>query len=136
MLPRSPSSSCTIGGYIVPMGTRIWINAWAIHRDPDSWEDPVEFKPERFLEEAGKCVYKGNDYRYIPFGSGRRLCAGLPIAERMLMYALATFIHSFEWHLPEKTTLNLEENFGVVLKKAEPLLAIPTPRLSNPEVYI
>ncbi|KAJ8650060.1 hypothetical protein MRB53_003083 [Persea americana] len=135
MLPRSPSQSCTIGGYMVPKGTRIFINVWAVQRDPDSWENPLEFRPERFLEETGKHDYKGNDYRYIPFGSGRRLCVGLPIAERMLMYVLATFLHSFEWNLPEKTMLNLEGKFGIVLKKAEPLLGIPTPRLSNPVLY-
>ncbi|XXG43138.1 hypothetical protein AAC387_Pa01g3246 [Persea americana] len=135
MLPRSPRQSWTIGGNMVPKGTRIFIKVWAVQTDPDSWENPLEFRPERFLEETGRHDYKGNDYRYIPFGSSRRLCAGLPIAERMLVYVLATFLHSFEWNLPEKTMLNVEGIFGIVLKKAEPLLGIPTPRLSNPVLY-
>lgn len=136
LLPRRPSQSCTISGYMIPKGAKVLTNVWAIHRDPEAWDNPLKFMPERFLSDTHKWDYNGNDYRYFPFGSGRRMCAGVPIAEKMLMYVLATLLHSFEWNLPQKTTLDLSEEFGIVLKKAKPLVAIPKPRLSNPKLYI
>ncbi|MCD7459663.1 hypothetical protein HAX54_041580 [Datura stramonium] len=72
---------------------------------------------------------------YLPFGSGRRICAGLPLAEKMLMFILASLLHSFDWKLPEGETVDLSEGLGLVIKKSERLFAIPTPRLQNFELY-
>ncbi|CAL5432798.1 unnamed protein product [Camellia sinensis] len=133
MVPHCPSQTCIIGGYTIPKGARVFINVWAIHRDPSIWENPLEFRPERFLD--GKWGYRGADFNYFPFGSGRRMRAGIAMAERMLFFSLASILHSFDWKLPEGEKLNLSEKFGIVLKKRVPLMAIPTPRLSNPTLY-
>ncbi|XP_073107217.1 flavonoid 3',5'-hydroxylase 2-like [Elaeis guineensis] len=135
LVPHCPSSPCLVGGYTIPEGSRVFVNVWAIHRDPLLWEDPLEFKPERFLDSNNKWDFSGNDFNYFPFGSGRRICAGISMAERMVGYLLASLLHSFEWKLAEGTKLNLEEKFGIVLKKAKPLIAIPTPKLPNPDLY-
>ncbi|XP_068649617.1 cytochrome P450 CYP736A12-like [Aristolochia californica] len=135
MLPRTPSQSTPVGGYMVPKGARVLVNIWAIQRDPAAWESAEEFRPERFLTATGKREFTGNDFHYFPFGRGRRICPGMALAERMLMYVMATLLHSFDWKLPEGTKLNVSEKFGFVLKKAEPLMAVPTPRLSDPELY-
>ncbi|KAB1217072.1 Geraniol 8-hydroxylase [Morella rubra] len=135
LIPRSPSKSSTIGGYTVPKGARVMLNVWAIHMDPKIWDNPLEFRPERFLEDSGRLDYSGNDFNYLPFGSGRRICAGLPLAERMLTYVLASLLHQFEWELPPGTELDLSDRFGIVTKKRMPLVAIPTPRLSKLELY-
>ncbi|KAJ6946465.1 flavonoid 3'-monooxygenase CYP75B137-like [Populus alba x Populus x berolinensis] len=87
----------------------------------------------RFLNS--KFDYSGNDFNYFPFGSGRRICAGIAMAERMFLYFLATLLHSFDWRLPEGKKMDLTEKFGIVLKLKNPLVAIPTPRLSNPALY-
>ncbi|CAL5429727.1 unnamed protein product [Camellia sinensis] len=79
--------------------------------------------------------YKGADFNYFPFGSGRRMCAGIAMAERMFLFSLALILHSFDWKLPEEEKLDLLEKFGIVLKKKVPLMAISTPRLSNPTLY-
>ncbi|XP_058104611.1 carnosic acid synthase-like [Magnolia sinica] len=136
LVPHCPSLTCTVGGYTVPKGARVFVNVWAIHRDPLTWANPSEFDPERFITATNKWDYGGSDFRYFPFGSGRRICAGIPMADRMVMYALASLLHSFEWRLPDGGELNLSEKFGMVLKKAEPLIAVPTPRLSGPEFYL
>ncbi|KAL0446055.1 UNVERIFIED_CONTAM: Oryzalexin D synthase [Sesamum latifolium] len=89
------------------------------------WENPSEFRPDRFLNNTGNLDYMGNNVQYLPFGSGRRVCPGLPLAEKMVMYLLATLLHSFEWRLPEGETIDLSEKFGIVMRKKTPLFAIP-----------
>ncbi|KAF3448400.1 hypothetical protein FNV43_RR09113 [Rhamnella rubrinervis] len=133
MVPHCPSETCTVGGYTVPKGSRVFVNLWAIQRDPTMWEDPFKFDPDRFLNN--KWDYSGSDFGYFPFGSGRRICAGIAMAERMVMYLLATLFHSFDWELPPGEKLDLSEKFGIVLKKKIPLVAIPKPRLSDPALY-
>jgi cytochrome P450 len=135
LIPHCPSSPCTIDKYLIPEGTRVFVNGWAIQRDPTQWTEPMEFKPERYLQEGNKRDFSGKDFDYIPFGSGRRRCAGVAMADRMIGYLLATMVHSFDWKLPEDKEIDLSEKFGTVLKKAEPLVAIPTPRLSKEELY-
>nr|XP_011463752.1 PREDICTED: flavonoid 3',5'-hydroxylase-like [Fragaria vesca subsp. vesca] len=133
LVPHCPSETCTVGGYTIPKGSRIFVNVWAIHRDPSCWENPLEFDPTRFLD--GKWDYSGSDFKYFPFGSGRRICSGVALAERMVMHSLATLLHSFDWKVPQGETLDLSEKFGIVLKKKISLVAIPTPRLSDPALY-
>ncbi|KAK2996134.1 hypothetical protein RJ639_029516 [Escallonia herrerae] len=135
LVPRSPSQTSTVGGYTIPKGTKVLVNVWAMQRDPQIWDRPLDFQPERFLSKTEKVDYSGNNFMYLPFGSGRRICAGLPLAERMLTYVLATFLHSFEWKLPFGTELDLSDKFGLVTKKSTPLVLVPTPRFSNSELY-
>ncbi|XP_077235611.1 flavonoid 3'-monooxygenase CYP75B137-like [Tasmannia lanceolata] len=135
LVPHSPSQSCAVGGYMIPKGARVLVNVWALHRDPKAWENPLEFQPERFLNATNKYEFSGNNFNYLPFGSGKRMCVGVPMAERMLTYVLASLLHSFEWQVPEGEKLNLSEKYTIVLKKETPLVAIPMPRLSIPELY-
>lgn len=136
LVPKCPSQDCTVGRYTIQKGTKVFLNVWAIHRDPQIWDSPSEFKPERFLSEPGRWDYTGNNFQYLPFGSGRRICAGIPLAERMIIYLLASLLHSFNWQLPEGEDLDLSEKFGIVLKKRTPLVAIPTKRLSSSDLYL
>ncbi|XP_026408386.1 7-ethoxycoumarin O-deethylase-like [Papaver somniferum] len=138
LIPHRSIKSSVVAGYTIPEGSRVFVNAWAIHRDSEAWSNPLTFQPERFLssdDNLKKYGYTGNNFDYIPFGSGRRICAGTPLAERMMIYVLASLLHSFDWKLPEREKLDLTEKFGIVLKKATPLVAIPTPRLSHLDFY-
>ncbi|KAK9006374.1 hypothetical protein V6N11_035415 [Hibiscus sabdariffa] len=101
LVPRYSAESRNLGGYNIPKGSKVFLNMWSIHRDSHVWDNPLEFKPERFLNDVpGKFDYFGNDFRFMPFGSGRRKCSGLPLAEKMLYLILASMLHSFEWKLP------------------------------------
>ncbi|KAL8152590.1 hypothetical protein V2J09_010350 [Rumex salicifolius] len=132
LVPHCPSESCIVGGYTVPKGSRVFINVWAIQRDPSLWEDHLEFKPERFLDGRGD--FNGSDFTYLPFGSGRRICVGIGMAERMIMFSLASMLHYFDWKLPQGVEkVDLEEKFGITSKKKTPLVLIPSPRSSNLE---
>ncbi|XP_057811453.1 labd-13Z-ene-9,15,16-triol synthase, chloroplastic-like [Salvia miltiorrhiza] len=131
LVPRAPLHSSSVGGYTIPKGTKILLNVWAIHRDPSIWDTPEEFRPERFLEDSRNLNFKGNDFEFIPFGSGRRMCPGIPLAERMVAYLLASFLHSFDWKLTDGKKLDMSTTLGLVLHKTNSSIAIPTPRLSK-----
>ncbi|XP_042957701.1 labd-13Z-ene-9,15,16-triol synthase, chloroplastic-like [Carya illinoinensis] len=136
LLLRTPSESSIIGGYCVPKGSSIFLHVWAIQRDPKYWDNPLEFKPERFLNNAyGTFDYLGNNFKYLPFGSGRRICAGIALGDRTLKYILASFLHSYEWKLPQGSEIEFFDTFSVVTKKKNPTIAIPTLRLSRSELY-
>ncbi|KAK9080290.1 hypothetical protein SSX86_000048 [Deinandra increscens subsp. villosa] len=98
-LPHESKEDCVVGGYVVPKGTRLWVNIWKIHHDPQIWTDPFEFHPERFLTSKTEIDVKGRDFELIPFGSGRRICLGMDIALEALQLILASLIHGFEFQI-------------------------------------
>ncbi|KAL9255746.1 Flavonoid 3'-monooxygenase-like protein [Drosera capensis] len=133
-LPRIASTSVEINGYHIPKNSTLLVNVWAIARDPEAWSDPLKFRPERFLpggERPGADV-RGNDFEVIPFGAGRRICAGMSLGLRMVMVLTATLVHGFDWEANEK--LDMEEAYGLTLQKKVPLVVAPRRRLS-PEAY-
>ncbi|KAJ9540764.1 hypothetical protein OSB04_027270 [Centaurea solstitialis] len=138
LIPRSPSQNCTVGGYTIPKGCTVFLNVWAIFRDPRYWDNPLEFNPERFLarDETDKYDFKGNNLKFLPFGSGRRLCPGVPLAEKMQMYILASLLHSFDWSLPKGEEHDFSDIFSLALQKIKPLVAIPSQRLTDVSLYM
>eukprot|EP01018_Ginkgo_biloba_P002415 Gb_32204 [translate_table: standard] len=129
LVPHESTEPCTVGGYNVPAGTRLLVNAWAIHRDPAVWESPNEFDPEHFFKaHRGKDV-RGQDFDLIPFGSGRRACPGMSLALCVVQYTLARLLHSFEWLVPLGSSIDMAEGLGLTMPKAIPLEAHIKPRL-------
>uniref|UniRef100_A0A453QNT7 Cytochrome P450 76C4 n=1 Tax=Aegilops tauschii subsp. strangulata TaxID=200361 RepID=A0A453QNT7_AEGTS len=130
LLPhRAVEEGVEIGGYAVPEGSTVIFNAWAIMRDPAAWERPDEFVPERFLGVADQVVdFRGKAFEFIPFGSGRRLCPGVPMAERVVPFILASLLRAFEWRLPDGVwaeELDVSERFTTANVMAVPLKAVP-----------
>ncbi|KAE8786115.1 Cytochrome P450 76C4 [Hordeum vulgare] len=129
LLPhRAVEEGVEIGGYAVPKGSTVIFNAWAIMRDREAWERPDEFVPERFLDLADQVDFRGKAFEFIPFGSGRRLCPGLPMAERVVPFILASLLHAFEWRLPDGVSaaeLDVSERFTSANVMAVPLMAVP-----------
>ncbi|KAK3153656.1 hypothetical protein QOZ80_2BG0179170 [Eleusine coracana subsp. coracana] len=114
-----------VHGYTIPEGSNVMVNIWAIHHNADVWTGPHKFIPERFLHK--ETDFFGRSFDYLPFGSGRHLCLGLPLAYRMLHMMLGSLLHQFEWTLPEqveRTSVDMTEKFGLVLSMRTPLLAI------------
>jgi len=133
LVPHRADSDCEIEGLLIPKHTQVIVNMWAIGRDPAIWNEPSKFVPERFLDDKMNNVdYRGQHFELIPFGAGRRICAGLPLASRMIHLVLASLIHSFEW-APAKgmsaEEMDMTEKFGITMAKAVPLEIIPVPRL-------
>ncbi|CAL5431209.1 unnamed protein product [Camellia sinensis] len=131
-IPRISTNACEVNGHYIPRNTRFFVNVWAIGRDPDVWENSLEFNPDRFLiEKNAKIDPWGNDFELIPFGAGRRMCAGIRMGISAVEYILGTLVHSFDWRLPDGIELNMDEAFGLVLQKAVPLSAMIVPRLQT-----
>ncbi|KAJ8449859.1 hypothetical protein Cgig2_001515 [Carnegiea gigantea] len=123
--PHYSSQDCTIGGYHVPKGTLLLVNAWAIHRDPALWDEPTKFKPERFENET----LEGFSFKYFPFGMGRRACPGANFALRNMTLVLANLLQCFDWEAAEPVDLNQRADFTFTPKE-KPLHAICHPRPS------
>ncbi|CAL5066371.1 unnamed protein product [Urochloa decumbens] len=129
MMPHvAMAEGAEVGGYPVPKGTKVIINVWAVMRDPASWEKPDEFVPERF---QGKGLdFRGGDTVFLPFGAGRRLCPGLPMAAKSVMMILASLLHEFEWSLPDgmqPCDVDLREKFTTSINMVTPIKAVPRP---------
>ncbi|WOH12126.1 hypothetical protein DCAR_0831625 [Daucus carota subsp. sativus] len=130
LIPRESLDRLVINGYEIEPKTIVYVNVLAIHRDPQVWENPNEFFPERFLEND--IQYKGHDFEYIPFGSGRRICPGMNMAVMTLELVISNLLFSFDWELPpgiKKEDIDIEdghvEGYGVTLHKKYPLRLQP-----------
>ncbi|KAF8083597.1 hypothetical protein N665_0764s0004 [Sinapis alba] len=119
LLPRKAETDVEALGS--PKDAQVFVNVWGIGRDPNVWENPTRFEPERFLGE--EIDVKGRDYELTPFGAGRRICPGLPLAMKMVSLMLVSLLYSFDWKLPN--TVDMDETFGITLHKANPLHAVP-----------
>ncbi|XP_071718289.1 desmethyl-deoxy-podophyllotoxin synthase-like [Rutidosis leptorrhynchoides] len=126
LLPRESMERCTIKGYEIPSKTRVLINYWAITRDPVSWQDPNVFNPERFQDEIKD--YRGQDFEYIPFGAGRRVCPGISLGMVNTELSLAYLLYHFDWELPDGENpqdLDMSETFGMTCYKSCSLRLVP-----------
>ncbi|XP_027180064.1 cytochrome P450 84A1 [Coffea eugenioides] len=134
LLLHETAENAEVAGYQIPAKSRVMINAWAIGRDKDSWEDADKFKPSRFLKD-GVPDYKGSNFEFIPFGSGRRSCPGMQLGLYALDMAVAHMLHCFTWELPDgmkPSELDMDDVFGLTAPRATRLVAVPTPRLLCP----
>ncbi|KAF5960954.1 hypothetical protein HYC85_002163 [Camellia sinensis] len=134
LLLHETSEDAEISGYRIPARSRVMINAWAIGRDPNSWEDPETFRPARFLKENVP-DFKGSNFEFIPFGSGRRSCPGMQLGLYALDMSVAHLLHCFTWELPDgmkPSELDMGDVFGLTAPRATRLVAVPTPRLLCP----
>ncbi|KAI3962103.1 hypothetical protein MKW92_042901, partial [Papaver armeniacum] len=137
--PHEAIENCNVGGYEVKAGTRLLVNLWKIHRDPRVWSDSLEFKPERFLPredgagggvEASKLDFRGQDFVYTPFGSGRRMCPGINFAAQTLHMTLARLLHAFDFDNESNgLVIDMTEGSGLTMPKVTPLEVHLRPRL-------
>ena len=128
LVPHFSTRDVKIEGYDIAAGTIAITNAWAIGRDPGSWDDPDEFKPKRFLNSA--IDFKGHNFELIPFGAGRRSCPGILFAIAINELVLANLVYRFNWALPEGTKvedLDMSESGGLNMHRKVPLFAVATP---------
>ncbi|XP_045833199.1 cytochrome P450 76T24-like [Trifolium pratense] len=132
ILVHKSISDVDLCGFRVPKDTQVLVNVWSMGRDSSIWTDPNVFLPERFLE-CGE-VFRGEDFGFIPFGAGRRMCPGVPFAHRVVHTMLATLLYHFDWKLPDGEKIedmDMTEKFGITLHKVKPLMAIPVKTMNK-----
>ncbi|XP_028801273.1 geraniol 8-hydroxylase-like [Neltuma alba] len=131
LIPRKSDNDVQVGGFVVPKNSQILVNVWAMGRDSRVWKEPDSFEPERFMEghDHHKVDFKGRDFEFIPFGAGRRICPGLPLANRSVHLMLVALLNHFDWILEDDLKpkeMDMSDKFGLTLKKSQPLRAVPT----------
>ncbi|XP_040993794.1 trans-cinnamate 4-monooxygenase [Juglans microcarpa x Juglans regia] len=96
LVPHMNLNEAKLGGYDIPAESKILVNAWWLANNPAHWKKPEEFRPERFLEEESQVEANGNDFRFLPFGVGRRSCPGIILALPILGITLGRMVQNFE----------------------------------------
>jgi cytochrome P450 len=91
----------------------------------------LEFQPERFLKEHANLDVRGQDFEYVPFGSGRRMCPGISLALQVLHLTLARLLHGFEMGTVSDALIDMSEGPGITIPKETPLEVILRPRLHS-----
>lgn len=127
LLPRETMQHFKLNGYDILPKTWMYVNAWAIGRDPNSWGRPHVFDPERFMHDSMEA--NGQDFKLIPFGEGRRICPGKNLGMLMVELVLANLLYSFDWHLPPgmvKEDISMEEAPGVTVHREYALCLMAT----------
>ncbi|KAK9163761.1 hypothetical protein Syun_004663 [Stephania yunnanensis] len=117
IVTHESAQDCFVEGFRVPAGTMLQMNLWALHRDPKVWDEPNEFRPERFegLE------WDNLGFKLIPFGSGRRRCPGEGLAMRMIGLTVGLLVQCFDWEREEEEMVDMSEGVGLTLPRAKPL---------------
>nr|UGB90595.1 cinnamate 4-hydroxylase [Sinopodophyllum hexandrum] len=100
LVPHMNLHDAKLGGFDIPAESKILVNAWFLANNPEHWKNPEEFRPERFLEEEANVEANGNDFRYLPFGVGRRSCPGIILALPILGITLGRLVQNFELFPP------------------------------------
>jgi cytochrome P450 len=93
---RRAQRTCEFGGYTLPEGTTFLMSQWVMHHDPRYFDDPLEFRPERWNDGLAKRIPK---FAFFPFGGGPRLCVGNSFAMLEAVLILATIAQRFRFEL-------------------------------------
>ena len=112
-IPHSTIRDTSLAGFLIPRDMTVFVNIWAIHHDPDYWQDPFCFRPERFLDEQGRVHLEG----IMPFSSGKRLCPGESFGRKAVFLYAARLLYRFKMECAPGTILPDEDDsvYGVVV---------------------
>ncbi|XVF37437.1 hypothetical protein REPUB_Repub20aG0007600 [Reevesia pubescens] len=128
VVPRECRENSQLDGYDIPVKSKVLINAGAMGKDPNYWNDAETFYPERFLDSS--IDFKGTEFKYIPFGAGRWICPGMSFSISNIELPIAQLLYHFDWKLPhgmKPEDLDMAEAPGMSIRRKQELFAIPFP---------
>ncbi|XP_004243471.1 premnaspirodiene oxygenase-like [Solanum lycopersicum] len=131
LVPRECREETKIDEFTIPLKSKVMVNVWAIGRDPENWENPECFVPERF--ENSSIEFTGNHFEFLPFGAGRRICPGIQFGLALVTLPLAHLLYNFDWKLPQgisASDLDMTEANGISARREKDLYLIATPYVS------
>ncbi|XP_072997346.1 cytochrome P450 89A2-like [Typha latifolia] len=131
VLPHAVTEESEIGGYRVPKEAVVNFMVAEMALDEEVWKEPMEFKPERFLEGGegeGVDVTGSREIKMMPFGAGRRICPGLELAMLHLHFFVANLVREFEWLPVEGKEVDLAEKQELTWVMKNPLTVHIVPR--------
>ncbi|MCO5568321.1 hypothetical protein L7F22_022020 [Adiantum nelumboides] len=127
ILLHRTSQHCQLCDFDIPSNTHVYVNMWAIGRDPTIWDRPLEFRPERFLD--CDVDVRGQHFELLPFGAGRRGCPGMALGLSIVHLMLANLIQVFDWSIENAPSLS--KKFGIVMTLEKPLVAKASLKVSR-----
>ncbi|NWH74051.1 CP3A9 protein, partial [Piaya cayana] len=118
-IERACKKDVEINGVTIPKGTVVMIPAYTLHRDPEYWPNPEEFRPERFSKENKESI---DPYTYLPFGAGPRNCIGMRFALLNLKAAVIVLLQHFTFHTCKETEIPLKLNSMALIRPERPIM--------------
>jgi cytochrome P450 len=124
-IPHHTLRDTTLGGYNIPKDTQVMFNFFSMGINTECWDRPLEFRPERFLEEE-KAFANGfldaelkptvESFKFLPFGAGKRMCVGFGLGRLVMWMKAVTHVHCFKWEQGSKGLPDIDtEWFGVTI---------------------
>ncbi|OAY43159.1 hypothetical protein MANES_08G047000v8 [Manihot esculenta] len=136
LIIRECAEDCKVNDSTIKAKTRVLVNVYAVMRDPEMWTNPDEFMPERFMESSEEKIgehqmeYKGQNFRYLPFGSGRRGCPGASLAMLVMHAAVGALVQCFDWEVEDGDKVDLSPGSGFAAEMARPLVCFPVKHMN------
>ncbi|NXB06843.1 CP3A9 protein, partial [Cnemophilus loriae] len=127
-LERTCKKDVVINGVTIPKGVVVTIPPYVLHRDPEYWPNPDEFRPERFSKENKESI---DPYTYLPFGSGPRNCLGMRFALLTLKVAIASLLQHFTFQTCKETQIPIKLSSVGLLTPEKPIVLKLVPRTST-----
>ncbi|XP_034987134.1 cytochrome P450 3A24 isoform X1 [Zootoca vivipara] len=130
-IERVCKNTVEVNGVTIPKGTAIIIPAFVLHRDPEHWPEPEEFRPERFSKENKEAI---DPYVFLPFGAGPRNCIGMRFALLVLKVAVVVLLQRFSFRPCKETPIPMELDSKGFMKPKKPIMLKLVPRaVASPE---
>ncbi|XP_065191271.1 cytochrome P450 4X1-like [Sycon ciliatum] len=108
---RVLTADTEIEGKVAPAGTGVIMNIVGLHRNPDVWDNPMEFRPSRFTDDEMK---KRDPFAYVPFSAGPRNCIGQIFASHEMKITVAKILR--EYYIETDPDHELKLRFALVLR--------------------
>ncbi|XP_038725893.1 cytochrome P450 89A2-like [Tripterygium wilfordii] len=131
VVPHAVTEDVVIDKYVIPKNAIVNFMVAEMGLDPKVWEDPMGFKPERFMSSDGEVVFDitgSKEIKMMPFGVGRRMCPGFGLAMLHLEYFVANLVLNFEWKAKDGDDVDLSEKQEFIMVMKNPLQAYISPR--------
>ncbi|XP_061732267.1 cytochrome P450 1A1 [Nerophis ophidion] len=115
-IPHCTTKDTSLNGFFIPKDTCVFINQWQINHDPELWDEPSSFDPDRFLSADGTELNKVDGEKVMIFGLGKRRCIGQVIAQQEVFLFLAMLVQKLRFHAAPGEAVDMTPEYGLTMK--------------------